>query len=155
MRLGMIARCDDGGLGTMTWEFWRRMRPDYTILVMMGERARGEDHPERYEGGGVVWHNHGPELDRRLASRLLRHADVVYTAETAYADDFWHRANLAGTPTVLHAMPELYDLRNDPQHRPSFVWAPTEWEHRPRSRIRCDRSCSSWCSWSRRSRCLP
>ena len=41
MRVGLIARAEDRGLGVQTWEWSRGMRPDETLIVDMGELGGG------------------------------------------------------------------------------------------------------------------
>lgn len=101
MTLGMIARADDGGLGAMTWEVWRHLRPARTLIVLADHRTRGTAHPERFDGPGEV----------RVTARfprpadvawLTRDVDVVYSAETFYG------ARIRGPRTALHVMPEMH-----------------------------------------------
>ena len=33
MKLGLIARADNTGLGMQTWEFYRAMKPEKTLVV--------------------------------------------------------------------------------------------------------------------------
>jgi glycosyltransferase involved in cell wall biosynthesis len=109
----------------MTREFARHVRPDATVVVDICTGERGPARMERYPHGEVI-RNLGPQLGDGEMRWLLERSDVVYTAETAYRDDFWYEANRAGVSTVLHAMPELYNLpQND---RPTIVAVPTEWE---------------------------
>lgn len=131
-RIGLVARCDDGGLGTMTAEFYRHMRPEYTIVLNLEHAGRGNCHHDRYEpklGQTVVWTNGGcpgcASLTSEAVWRMLRRVDVVYTAETTYGPELLQLAKVAGVPVVLHAMPELYDYRWP--DRPEFVWVPTDW----------------------------
>lgn len=126
MRIGLIARADDGGLGQVTAEFYRHMSPDRTLIIDLGDRGRGAAHPERYAGPSVFW-NRGMDSDiaEDLVALFCHGLDVVYSAETFYRSDFADLARAEGCRTVLHAMPELW--RAD-MSSPDAVWVPTDWE---------------------------
>lgn len=119
----MIARGDDGGLGNLTAEWWRHMRPDRTVVMDLGADGRGPTRLDRFEGGGEVRVNPGVRLQMHVMRWLLEGCDVVYTAETAYHPLFFNIAGDMGVATVLHVMPELYA-----GEQPTALWAPTTWE---------------------------
>jgi len=56
VKVGLIARADDRGLGIMCWEFHRAMRPHATLVVREpGAEARGfQPHLDRYPDATVV-----------------------------------------------------------------------------------------------------
>lgn len=126
MRIGLIGRADQGGLGTMTAEFARHLHPDRVLVVDLGAEGRGQVHLDRFTDYstdvGVVtsW----PHFDPKAADWLLREIDVLYTAETWYWPEIQTMAAERGIKTVLHSMPEL--------HNGSIVadeiWVPTSWE---------------------------
>lgn len=131
MKVGLIARADDRGLGHMTWEFHRHLQPERTLVVREpGAEAQGfAPHLDRYPDGLVVRFDGGmlPEAEVR---DWLQGLDVLYSAETFYD---WHLvqwAAEAGVATVLHTMPEFHHLHVPPT---SSVWAPTPWriDHLP------------------------
>lgn len=129
MRVGMIARMDNGGLGNQTWEFWRHVRPEATILMAFGDKARGGEYPDRYrdmvEGQEVALNPTGETMLMKGSMKwLLDRCDVVYSAETFYREDFTEVARSRGVATVLHANPELYRAVD----QPTALWAPTDWE---------------------------
>lgn len=122
VKVGLIARADDRGLGIMTWEFHRAMRPHATLVVREpGAEARGFlPHLDRYPDATVVTYDGGlPEAEVRA---WLHGLDVVYSAETFYDDRLLDWARDAKVATVLHAMPEFYRGQ-----LPTSVWAPTPW----------------------------
>lgn len=124
MNVGLIARADNRGLGTMTHAFYRAMRPAKTLLVELGAKTRQgfESWPERYPDATVVdWD--GDCLDEPTVRCWLEGLDVVYSAETFYDVRLVEWAEQAGVATVLHVMPEFY--RADV--RPTVVWTPTTW----------------------------
>ncbi len=123
MRLGLIARADNGGLGNLTWEFARHLIPDRVLGIDLGERGRGPTHWDRFPGA-VVNDGMDSDLDADLVRRFCDGLDVVYSAETLYRSDVAEIARSVGCRTVLHAMPELWraDLA-----LADVVWAPTTW----------------------------
>jgi glycosyltransferase involved in cell wall biosynthesis len=131
VKVGLIARADDRGLGHMTWEFHRHLAPARTLVVREpGAEARGfAPHLDRYPDGLVVRFDGGmlPEAEVR---DWLQGLDVLYSAETFYD---WHLvqwAAEAGVATVLHLMPEFHHHHVPPT---TAVWAPTPWrlQHLP------------------------
>jgi hypothetical protein len=126
MKIGLIARAENRGLGILTWEIARHLVPDRVLLIDMGPLARGFPmHHDRYDLSRTtlaLWR------DGRVADLAVREwidgLDVIYTAETFYDPRIVGWANLAGVKTVLHAMPEF--LGPDIP-RPTEVWLPTPW----------------------------
>lgn len=119
-RLGLIARADNGGLGNLLWEFSRHLHPDRVLVMDLGEYGRSDVHLERYAGLDThVVEGLAPSADER--AWLLDGCDVVYSAETWYADEeIPAEAAARGVRTVLHIMPELY-----PSRRADVLWNPT------------------------------
>ena len=115
-RLGLLARADDGGLGTLTREFRRHLLPEATLVVDLRGQGRGPVHPEWYESaapgapvdaGRVRW-TAGWPVDDDVAW-LLDEVDAVYTAEVTYHPRLLEMARARGVQVWLHAMPELFD----------------------------------------------
>jgi glycosyltransferase involved in cell wall biosynthesis len=134
VKVGLIARGEDRGLGNLTWEFARHVKPERVLLVHMGELARGFDmHADRYESPTVVSFD-GVALPETAVREWLDGLDVVYSAETFYDHRLPLWAADAGVRTILHVMPEFY-REHVPQ--PDEIWLPTQWrsEHVPHARI--------------------
>lgn len=138
-RIGLIARADDRGLGHLTWEFSRAMKPDATLVVDLGDISPFPNHLERFDDPLVMsW---SPESKRFAAlggeftdpdaevqvRRWLTGLDVLYSAETFYDWRIVQWARDAGVATVLHVMPEL--LPEQIPDRPDEIWNPTWWRH--------------------------
>lgn len=127
MKVGLIARAEDRGLGVMTWAFHRNMKPAKTLVIApLPEIQRGfTQHHERYEGAGVyraAWG--GGPLDESLVRDFLDGLDVLYSAETFYDPRIPEWAREQGVATVLHAMPEFFDPTRPPA---TMTWLPTSW----------------------------
>lgn len=118
--IGCIARCDDGGLGTMTVEFVRHVKPD-VVLVVMPTAARGTNRLDRIDAPLVLvadW----PSTDDDPWLQLVGLCDAIYTAETPYHPHLPAWCAMTDTRLVVHAMPEYYRWGDTP---PFDVWAPT------------------------------
>jgi glycosyltransferase involved in cell wall biosynthesis len=127
MRVGVICRADERGLGRQAHELWRHL-PDTSALVvrLKASEDRGfAPNLERYAEGLVV------EVDTRRwllpendVRSWLETVDVVYAPETLYDWRLADWARAAGARTVVHVNPEFYRPR-DPA--PDAWWAPTGW----------------------------
>lgn len=126
MRLGIIARSEDRGLGLQTWEACRHLNPDRVLLVEPQPR-KWPIHRERYdqfETTRVKWD--GRTLDEGVCRRWLDGLDVVYTAETPYDFRLPGWAFQVGCKVVVHANPEQLDRRHAATPHVRW-WAPTNW----------------------------
>lgn len=123
MKLGMLVRAEDRGLGIQSWEAWRHLSPDVTVVVDMGELSRGWcQHFDRYPGA-VRAPFDGHRLDD-VAFDALRDVDVILSFETLYD---WRLTQL-GPATVVQVNPEFYKHGVDPSlPHPTSWWAPTPW----------------------------
>lgn len=131
MKLGVIARSEDRGLGNQTWEVCRALRPERVLVVDMDDLGGGfPAHPQRYVDLGLkVTVVHHSEMHRFGAMRpWLSGLDVVYTAETFYSPSFVDFANAEGVRTVCHLNPEFHKHWNEPSWtQPTEWWLPSPW----------------------------
>ncbi len=123
MTFSMIARGDNGGLASQTWEIARHCGPSKVLLVDLGSRGRGACVPERYAGFDVRVTPY-PTADDLVW--LCRGVDAVYTAEANYNDDLPTVAARFGVRHVVHANPELWRTAHGGPTTELVV--PTEWE---------------------------
>ena len=124
MKVGLIARADDRGLGILSWEWHRHMHPDRTLVIDVDNPALPA-HPDRYPDGTVVKWADGrlPEDDVR---DWITGLDVAYIAETFYDERLPDWFADAGVPLVVHAMPEFYRWA-DRDLPGVHWWNPTTW----------------------------
>lgn len=128
VRVGLIARGEDRGLGIQTWEFARAMAPERTLLVDMGEYARGFGiHHDRYPDALVVRFDRGT-LPEGQIREWLAGLDVVFTAETFYDWRICRWADEAGAATVCQLNPEFLRPLGEYAAVPTRWWAPTSWQ---------------------------
>lgn len=134
MNIGVIARCDNRGLGNQTWEVARHL-PDASVLVVHDPRSvdRGfREYPERFRGADHVTidftNTPDGELDESLVRKWLVGLDVVYTAETTYDWRLCDWARDEGARTVVHSNPEFNTHWKEPWlPLPDAWWNPTPW----------------------------
>ena len=107
MTLGMVVRDDNGGLGNLTFEAWRELRPDVT-LVVQSRPCRGVPHPGVFEEAWTRTVTVPNPVPRRDWRRVAGMADVWWSAETWYCDEAEAMIRQAGSRSVLYVMPELF-----------------------------------------------
>lgn len=130
VRVGLIARGEDRGLGIQTWEWSRAMRPDATLLVDMGELGGGFPiHHGRYSSNATVAAFDGIKFrDEQLVRAWLEQIDVAYTAETFYDTRLPHWCDEHDVRLAVHVNPEFWKWQREQQAWPAMRWwAPTAW----------------------------
>lgn len=129
MRLGIIARGEDRGLGNQTYEACRHLNPDRVLLIDPGPDRRFTQHPERFTAFDTTLIRWMPGfvLDEHETRQWLTGLDVVYTAETPYDDRLPQWASEVGCRVVIHANVEQLSPDRVPALAPAVWWAPTAW----------------------------
>jgi glycosyltransferase involved in cell wall biosynthesis len=136
VRVGLIARAEDRGLGVQTWEWSRAMRPDATLIVDMGQLGGGFPmHLGRYSSDATVAAFDGIKFrDEQQVRTWLEQIDVAYTAETFYDTRLPGWCDEHGVRLSVHINPEFWKWQRESQAWPAMRWwAPTAWrlEHLP------------------------
>lgn len=133
MRIGLIARADNSGLGIQCLEFARHLRPVKTLVIDVGHLHNNTTdcnkatHLNRYSAATI---SKGWEPSEQLLARWLEGLDVVYSAETFYSNEFPELAQLMGVRTVLHYNHEfLAHLDNPHLPEPDVFAAPSMWRY--------------------------
>ena len=131
MRIGVIARADNRGLGIQTWEVARHLEVERVLVVREPGSERRGFHPQldRFPGAAIVefgQYNDG-ELDEEICRGWLDGLDVIYSAETLYDWRISGWAREAGCATVVHANPEFYKHSVDSLDHPTAWWSATPW----------------------------
>lgn len=98
MKIGLIARCDNSGLGTMSWEFYNNL-PISRVLVY--DTKRYASFPARFPGARVTTKITQDDLDW-----LMTDIDILITIETPYEWNIYLQARKRGIKTVLIPMYE-------------------------------------------------
>lgn len=120
----MICRYDNSGLGNLSWELARHLRPRKVLLV---ENHRFQKFPERYADfeTRIVGRTVTPE-DR---SWLLDGTDVILSCETFYDWSVVPQAKSLGVRTVLMPMFEMSPA-NGFQYQPDGLLCPSTLDYR-------------------------
>ena len=101
MRLGLIARADNTGLGHQTWELYRHLNPHKTLVVDISHLKGNQLFPERYPDAKVV--KGFPTVDD--FAEFLDDLDVVFTCEIPYGYVLFELAEDMGVKTNLQCNP--------------------------------------------------
>lgn len=126
MRLGIIARSDNTGLGNQTRELVNMLNPAKIMLIDSTSFNKNKQHPEWYDGYDVQTIRGFPKsVD---ITTFIRGLDAVLTCETFYNHQFIDLARRAGVKTVLQYNYEFLDhLNNKELGLPDVFLAPTLW----------------------------
>jgi glycosyltransferase involved in cell wall biosynthesis len=127
MRLGLIARADNSGLGMQTWEFYNHMKPSKTLVVDMNGHNGNKVYPERYPTN-AVWSNGIPTIGD--INEFLADLDCVFVAEAPYNYYLYARAKELGVKTAVQYNYEFFDWFMYPHFpMPDMLIAPSKWHY--------------------------
>ena len=110
MRLGIIARSDNSGLGNQTRELVNMLNPTKIMLINSISFNKNKQHPEWYNGYDIQPVRGFPRNGD--ITSFLRGLDVVLTCETFYSNQFIDLARRVGVKTVLQYNYEYLDHLN-------------------------------------------
>lgn len=129
MKITLLARADNTGLGTQTWEFYRHMKPHKTYVLDLNSinAAMGKStelHLERFPAASVI----EGFPDEQMCRKILEDTDVLFTIETAYNYRLFELAKEMGVKTVLQYNYEFLDYLQLPNlPMADLLLAPSEW----------------------------
>lgn len=126
MRLGLVARADNTGLGNQTLEFYRHMNPDKVMVVDIGSLNGMVSNYDWYPNAQIVrgFPNRG-DIDA-----FLDGLDVVFVAETPYNYYLYEKARQMGVKTVQQYNYEFLDYLAYPNYpNPDMLLAPSKWNY--------------------------
>lgn len=127
MRIGLIARADNSGLGIQTHEFYMHMKPSKTLVVDMSGHNGNRTYPERY-GDDAVWSHGLPTVG--AINEFLQDLDVVFVAEAPYNYYLYTRARELGVKTAVQYNYEFFDWFMYPHFpMPDMLIAPSSWHY--------------------------
>ena len=127
MRLGIIARCDNTGLGNQTRELVNMLNPDKILLIDSAPFNKNKQHPEWYEGYNLYSTRGGMPTTKEIIW-FLKDVDVVISCETFYHLDLVDLARQQGTKTILQYNYELFgNLTNPDWSLPDVLLSPSLW----------------------------
>ena len=126
MRLGIIARSDNTGLGNQTRELVNMLNPAKVMLINSTSFNRNKQHPEWYEGYDCQSVRGFPkafEIDI-----FLKGLDVVLTCETFYNKEFIALARRKKVKTILQYNYEFLEYLQQPDLAlPDVLLSPSLW----------------------------
>lgn len=130
MKLGLIARADNSGLGIQTHEFYEAMHPTKTMVVDISKFNGNKQYPERYmQNGGETMFIKGFPQDEQV-DRFLEGLDCVFIAEAAYNPYLYLKAFEMGVKTAVQYNYEFMDWLINPNYpRPDMLIAPSKWHY--------------------------
>lgn len=134
MKLGIIARSDNTGLGNQTRELVNMLNPDRIMLINSQPFNRNKQHPEWYKGYDIIYTRGFPRLDEIRS--FIKGLDVVLSCETFYSKDFIDIARKNKVKTVLQYNYEFLDHLQHPNlSLPDVLLAPSLWNFNTVSRL--------------------
>jgi glycosyltransferase involved in cell wall biosynthesis len=126
VRLGLLARADNSGLGIQTWEFYKAMHPDKTMVVDISKLNGNQIFPERYPDATFV---RGIPIPSEI-ERFLRDLDVVFLAEAPYNYYLYELAKAMNVKVANQYNYEFFDWFVHPDWpKPDMLIAPSKWHY--------------------------
>ena len=127
MRLGIIARSDNTGLGNQTMELVKMLKPDKILLINSQFFNNNKQHPEWYKDYNVIETRKGMPRTNEVLS-FLENIDVVISCETFYHLELVDLAKQKGIKTILQYNYELFGHLAHPEWTlPDVLLAPSIW----------------------------
>ncbi len=127
MRLGIIARSDNTGLGNQTRELVNMLNPDKILLIDSTPFNKNKQHPEWYDQYSCIKTDGFPSLQQ--IKIFLNDVDVVLSCETFYDQNFIRFANKRGVKTILQYNYELFGHLTNPElPLPTVLLSPSLWQ---------------------------
>jgi hypothetical protein len=126
MRLGIIARSDNTGLGNQTKELVDMLKPDKVMLINSISFNKNKQYPDRYKKYNCYYVSGFPKTHD--INDFLKDLDVVLTCETFYNNSFVSIARSKGIKTFLQYNYEFLDYLQKPNEElPDTLIAPSLW----------------------------
>jgi hypothetical protein len=126
MRLGIIARSDNTGLGNQTKELIDMLNPSSILLIDSTPFNKNKQHPEWYKDYDCIRSTGFPSLQQ--IKLFLNQVDVVISCETFYDQNFVRYAQRRGVKTILQYNYELFgNLAATNLPVPDVLLSPSVW----------------------------
>jgi len=127
MKLGIIARSDNTGLGNQTRELVKMLNPDKVLLIDSSPFNNNPQHPEWYKGYNCLTTKRGMASKEEIYE-FLSGLDIVLSCEIFYNQSFVSIAKRRKVKTVLQYNYEFLDhLANPELELPDVLIAPSLW----------------------------
>jgi glycosyltransferase involved in cell wall biosynthesis len=126
MRIGIIARSDNTGLGNQTKELVDMLNPSSILLIDSTPFNKNKQHPEWYKDYNCIRSTGFPSLQQ--IKLFLNQVDVVVSCETFYDQNFVKYAQRRGVKTILQYNYELFGNLAAPNlPLPNILLSPSVW----------------------------
>jgi glycosyltransferase involved in cell wall biosynthesis len=126
MRVGIIARSDNTGLGNQTKELVDMLNPSIILLIDSTPFNKNKQHPEWYKDYNCIKSTGFPSLQQ--IKLFLNQVDVVISCETFYDQNFVRYAQRRGVKTILQYNYELFgNLAATNLPVPDVLLSPSVW----------------------------
>jgi hypothetical protein len=127
MTFGIIARCDNTGLGNQTRDLVRMLNPDRILLVNSAKFNNNKQYPEWYDGYNVTMTNGFPT--KQEVAIFMDGLNSVLTCETFYHPHFINLAQRRKVRTLMQYNYEFLDHLNKPDMPlPTYMISPSYWK---------------------------
>ena len=127
MRLGIIVRSDNTGLGNQTKELVDMLDPEKVMLINSNSFNGNKQHPEWYNQRHGMMEVTGFPNEAEVR-KFLRNLDIVLSCETFYHDKFINIANEMRVKTILQYNYEFFGtLQNPKLGVPDVLLSPSSW----------------------------
>jgi len=128
MKIGLIARMDDTGLGNQCLELAKMLNPSKVFLVDSSSWNEGKftTHPEWYKNYNTQLGNPEGWIQEHEIVEFLNDLDVVISCELFYSDNVVPFARDAGIKTILQFNYEFLH-HMEPRHLPDVLLSPSFW----------------------------
>lgn len=127
MRLGIIARCDNTGLGNQTRELVKMLNPDKILLIDSFAFNNNKQYPHWYDGYNVIKTIKGMPRTKEVLA-FLEDIDVVLSCETFYHTNLVNIAKERNIKTILQYNYELFGNLIHPEWLlPDVLISPSLW----------------------------
>jgi glycosyltransferase involved in cell wall biosynthesis len=127
MRLGIIARSDNTGLGNQTKELVSMLNPDKILLIDSTPFNKNKQHPEWYNEYNCI-KSYGFPSSQHI-KLFLNDIDVVLSCETFYDQNFIKYTNQRKVKTILQYNYELFGHLSNPNlPLPTVLLSPSIWQ---------------------------
>lgn len=121
-RLGLIARADNSGLGTLSWELANHLKFEKILVVKNGVY---QIFPDRFPGGRIT---HKDKIGREDIDYITTGIDRLLVIETPYNESVVKAAQKRGVRVVF--MPMYECLQEDMPFMPDFFLCPSKLDFR-------------------------
>lgn len=132
MRLGIIVRSDNSGLGIQTRALYNYLKPDKVLLIDSTPFNGRHQHPEWYENPIIS----DGLPDEIILTEFLKNLDIIITCEVPYNQRLYGLAKKMRVKTVLQPNAELNDLFNRASPtKPTALFLPSPWRRDETARL--------------------